>query len=107
VEERILDLQEKKRELANQTIEGGKGGAGKLGMKEILQLFRRDAEHAPPHPSAAQYDLGAKPRILKELSAPSSAGSSREGSADRKVTPPTFRPKSAVAKEDTVFGRRW
>jgi hypothetical protein len=107
VEERILDLQEKKRELANQTIEGGKGGAGKLGMKEILQLFRRDAEHAPPHPSAAQYDLGPKPRILKEVSAPSGAGSSREGSADRKVTSPIFRAKSAVAKEDTVFGRRW
>ncbi|KAN0119906.1 SNF2 family N-terminal domain containing protein [Hyaloscypha variabilis] len=107
VEERILDLQEKKRELANQTIEGGKGGAGKLGMKEILQLFRRDAEHAPPHPSAAQYDLGAKPRILKELSTSSSADSSREGSTDRKVTPPTIRPASAAAKEDAVFGRRW
>jgi hypothetical protein len=106
VEERILDLQEKKRELANQTIEGGKGGAGKLGMKEILQLFRRDAEHAPPHPSAARYDLGAKPRILKEISA-SSIGSSRERSADRKVTPPTFRPASAAGKEDSVFGRRW
>ena len=99
VEERILDLQEKKRELANQTIEGGKGGAGKLGMKEILQLFRRDAEHAPPHPSAAQYDLGAKPRILKEVSTTSSAASSREGSinAERQVTPPTFRPASAAS----------
>jgi len=107
VEERILDLQEKKRELANQTIEGGKGGAGKLGMKEILQLFRRDAEHAPPHPSAAQYDLGAKPRILKEVSMSSSMSSSREGSADRKVTPPTMRPASVAAKEDSVFGRRW
>lgn len=105
VEERILDLQEKKRELANQTIEGGKGGAGKLGMKEILQLFRRDAEHAPPHPSAAQYDM-SKPRILKETS--SSAGSSRETSVARKVSPPiTSRPGSAVPREDAVFGRRW
>ena len=107
VEERILDLQEKKRELANQTIEGGKGGAGKLGMKEILQLFRRDAEHAPPHPAAAQYDLGSKPRILKEVSMSNSAGSSREGSADRRMTPPTVRPASAAVKEDSVFGRRW
>ena len=106
VEERILDLQEKKRELANQTIEGGKGGAGKLGMKEILQLFRRDAEHAPPHPSAAQYGLGVKPRILKELSTSSSAGSSTEGSINTewKVTPPTG---SSAAKEDAVYGRRW
>jgi hypothetical protein len=109
VEERILDLQEKKRELANQTIEGGKGGAGKLGMKEILQLFRRDAEHASPHPSAAQYDLGVKPRILKEVSATSSAGSSREGSinVERKVTPPSFRPASTASKENSVYSRRW
>jgi len=108
VEERILDLQEKKRELANQTIEGGKGGAGKLGMKEILQLFRRDAEHAPPNPSAAQYDM-SKPRVLKEAST-SSAGSSREASVirDRKASPPiTFKAGSAVPREDAVFGRRW
>lgn len=115
VEERILDLQEKKRELANQTIEGGKGGAGKLGMKEILQLFRRDAEHAPPKPDAAQYDLGGKPRILKESSVASGSGSgasSREASvvmmSERRVTPPAeARPKPAVAKEDALYGRRW
>ncbi|KAH6713796.1 SNF2 family N-terminal domain-containing protein [Leptodontidium sp. MPI-SDFR-AT-0119] len=107
VEERILDLQEKKRELANQTIEGGKGGAGKLGMKEILQLFRRDAEHTAPHsPTAANYDLGTKPRILKDASLPtSSAGSSREVSVarERKVTPPS----AASSREDAVYGRRW
>jgi hypothetical protein len=108
VEERILDLQEKKRELARQTIEGGKGGVGKLGMKEILQLFRRDAEHAPVHPSAAQYDM-SKPRILKEAST-SSGNSSRETSVgrDRKVSPPfTSRPASVAPREDAVFGRRW
>ncbi|KAF8864829.1 hypothetical protein BDZ45DRAFT_581467 [Acephala macrosclerotiorum] len=106
VEERILDLQEKKRELANQTIEGGKGGAGKLGMKEILQLFRRDAEHAPP--GTASYDLGKKPRILKEAST-GSGSSSREASVSnvRKVTPPPMRVGSEKAKEDNVYGRRW
>jgi hypothetical protein len=74
-------------------------------MKEILQLFRRDAEHAPPHPSAAQYDI-SKPRILLESS---SAGSSRDVSVsrERKVTPPTARPASIAVKEDSVFGRRW
>ena len=76
-------------------------------MKEILQLFRRDAEHAPPHPTAEQYKV-VKPRILKEVSS-SSAGSSREGSADavRKVTPPGGRPTIAAAREDNVYGRRW
>lgn len=103
VEERILDLQEKKRELANQTIEGGaKNNAGKLGMKEILQLFRRDAEHTAPT-STTTYDLGAKPRILKDRMI-ESASSSRESSV-RMKTPPANR--NGQAKEDQVYGRRW
>ncbi|KAE8453441.1 hypothetical protein EG329_010302 [Mollisiaceae sp. DMI_Dod_QoI] len=109
VEERILDLQEKKRELANQTIEGGKAGIGKLGMKEILQLFRREAEHPPPSPGKTQYELGMKPRVLKEASS-GSAGSSRETSvvgAPRRVTPPAMRPIASTTKEDAVYGRRW
>lgn len=89
--------------MANQTIEGGKGGAGKLGMKEILQLFRRDAEHAPPNPGTAQYDLAKKPRILKEVS---SEASSREAS-ERRVTPPVMRPATSAPKDDPVYGRRW
>ncbi|APA15699.1 hypothetical protein sscle_15g104690 [Sclerotinia sclerotiorum 1980 UF-70] len=110
VEERILLLQEKKRELANQTIEGGKGGAGKLGMKEILQLFRRDAEQAPPATGA--YDLGAKPRILKESASRSPSKSaanlnsygSQTASAPRKIAPTPFQAKKI---EDSVYGRRW
>ncbi|KAI9650807.1 hypothetical protein NHQ30_000840 [Ciborinia camelliae] len=110
VEERILLLQEKKRELANQTIEGGKGGAGKLGMKEILQLFRRDAEHAPP--AAGAYDLGAKPRILKESATRSPSKSavsldsvgSQIASAPRKITSNPFQARKV---EDSVYGRRW
>ncbi|KAH8684888.1 SNF2 family N-terminal domain-containing protein [Tricladium varicosporioides] len=107
VEERILDLQEKKRELAKQTIEGGKGGAGKLGMKEILQLFRRDAEHAPPAPGSAVYDLAMKPKILKDIPMVSTASSSRDSSVSstRRVTPPTSRP--SALREDNVYGRRW
>jgi hypothetical protein len=108
VEERILDLQEKKRELANQTLEGGKAGAGKLGMTEILQLFRHDAEHALPRPSAAQYDLGQVPRILNQIPA-NSPGLSKEGSIsrDRTSTPPTTTRQSTSTKEDAVYGRRW
>ncbi|KAK7517645.1 SNF2 family N-terminal domain-containing protein [Phyllosticta citriasiana] len=47
VEERILDLQEAKRKLANAAIEGGKA-INKLSMKDIMNLFRRDAEHDHP-----------------------------------------------------------
>jgi len=105
VEERILALQEKKRELAKQTIEGGKGGAGKLGMKEIMQLFRRDAEHDHTNPhGATKYDLASKPRILKEVG--SSQQSSRETTASRERTPVYEKPEKAK-KEDSVYGRRW
>ncbi|KAH8601144.1 SNF2 family N-terminal domain-containing protein [Bisporella sp. PMI_857] len=105
VEERILELQEKKRELATQTIEGGKGGAGKLGMKEILQLFRRDAEHSHPVGTASQFNP-TKPKILKEAST-SSQSSSRETSVARER--PTFvnKPASTAPREDPVYGRRW
>jgi SNF2 family DNA or RNA helicase len=51
VEQRILELQEKKRELAKHTIEGqgvqGKG-AMKLSMQDMLKLFRHDAEDDHP-----------------------------------------------------------
>jgi hypothetical protein len=112
VEERILELQEKKRELANQTIEGGaKKNAGKLGMKELLQLFRRDAEYALPTSSADNYTVSAKPSVLRGPTSGSrinSAGSSREGSVivtgERRATPPFSKPPK---KEDQIYGRRW
>ncbi|EXJ95178.1 hypothetical protein A1O1_00297 [Capronia coronata CBS 617.96] len=47
VEERILELQAKKRELANATIEGKKG-AMKLTLQDMLKLFGRDAESEHP-----------------------------------------------------------
>ena len=85
-------------------------------MKEILQLFRRDAEHAiPVGRDAIKYgDLGTKPRILKDSSTSLASGSasvvsSREGTASRErtATPPYSRPDSRARKEDAVFGRRW
>ncbi|KAF4637665.1 hypothetical protein G7Y89_g424 [Cudoniella acicularis] len=101
----FLISKRKKRELAKQTIEGGKGGAGKLGMKEILQLFRRDAEHAPPAPGAAQYDLAMKAKILKNVSLTNSSASSRDGPISRDRLP-SAKPSSTV-REDNVYGRRW
>ncbi|TPX18878.1 uncharacterized protein E0L32_011430 [Thyridium curvatum] len=48
VEERILELQDKKRLLAEQAIEGGmrKKNALKLGLNEILDLFKHDGAAA-------------------------------------------------------------
>ena len=104
VEERILALQEKKRELASQAIEGGaKGGAGKLGMNEILQLFRRDAEFVAPDPrdgapSYTTYPVGGV------LQGREGGGEGSAGTA-RRVTPPVRGPKRVV-QEHPVYGRR-
>jgi len=80
-------------------------------MKEILQLFRRDAEYAPQNPSSTNYNMGVKPRVLAgpmSTSAGSSLVSSRESSVivtgERKATPPVTKP---VRSEDQIYGRRW
>lgn len=44
VEERILELQDAKRKLAAAAIEGGSKAIAKLSMRDILQLFKREAE---------------------------------------------------------------
>ena len=106
VEARILELQEKKRALANAAIGGDKNAVGKLSMKDILNLFKRDAEHDGKHEVDA--GLGAKTRIL--TAAPSSSSSSvnteREGQSSR-ATPPVMEHRAVGRKEDSVFGRRW
>ena len=106
VEARILELQEKKRALANAAIGGDKNAVGKLSMKDILNLFKRDAEHDGKHEVDA--GLGAKTRIL--TAAPSSKSGSvnpeREGQSSR-ATPPVMEHRGVGRKEDSVFGRRW
>jgi SNF2 family DNA or RNA helicase len=103
VEERILELQDKKRELADQAIEGSaKSNAGKLGVKEILQLFRRDAEHASEQPP--DYSVSIKPRVLSGSNASTSREGSVEVSGERKVTPPASK---LSFKENEIYGRRW
>jgi len=113
VEERILQLQEKKRELANQTIEGGpKGGAGKLGMKEMMQLFRRDAETAMPVGGGVERYDNSRTKILV---APSVGGGSdgaggsiggREGSQKIKMPSVMGNGRERRRDEDDVYGRR-
>jgi len=67
VEERILQLQDKKRELAKAAIGdgdmAGKAKAAKMSMKDIMFLFKRDAE-GKYHDNGP--DLNAKTRILKD-----------------------------------------
>jgi hypothetical protein len=105
VEERILALQEKKRELANQTIEGANSNVGKLGMQEIMNLFRGDAEHMLS--GSFSKNSYQQPKILNGYSSSSTdfSGTSSRGVSEprsRKATPPTSR-----TKENDVYGRRW
>ena len=96
VEARILDLQERKRELANATIEG-KSAAAKLTLQDMLKLFRHDAEHSH---GVDGIGLG-KARLLADDRTPSEehARSRREGSGGP-VQP-------ARRKEHDIYGRRW
>ena len=104
VEARILDLQEKKRALANAAIEGK--AVGKLSMKDILNLFRHDAEHDGRHD--ADSSLGAKTRVLATGGPESGRMPSNDrGGQSMRVTPPVMEKPRIGHKEDSVFGRRW
>lgn len=108
VEERILDLQEKKRALAEAAIEGK--AAANLSMKDILNLFKRDAEHAQDSEDLG--GLGSKMRVL---------GIGAQAVADvgvvagamartKRATPPVMeksKGKGNVRKEDSAYARRW
>lgn len=113
VEQRILDLQERKRELANATIEG-KTAAGKLTMRDMMALFGRDAENRFETDSET-LDLNRRtnllaPRDEDEDYSGSVSQSSSFGSQNRRVTPPVMerdRAKKPARTESSVYGRRW
>ncbi|KAF3389219.1 hypothetical protein F1880_003858 [Penicillium rolfsii] len=103
VEERIVDLQDRKRELANMTIEG-KSAAGKLTMRDMMALFGRDAEHKFQDKQGT-LDFKQPTRLLNsgDDTGPASQSSVRSEPRDRSRTQPPNRPKP----EDSVYGRRW
>ncbi|KAI9726693.1 MAG: hypothetical protein M1834_008958 [Cirrosporium novae-zelandiae] len=106
VEERILALQEKKRLLASAAIEG-KGGA-KLSMKDVLALFRRDAEalHGDFDPDDG---LGSKVKVL-ELSQSSTPSHSTERSQQESRRNPAQlerRAHKTSEPKDSAYSRRW
>lgn len=116
VEARILDLQDRKRALAEAAIEGGQA-VGKLSMKDILKLFKRDAEHDSSH--EVDHTLGTKTSMLTGsatvLASPEgrTAGdnttSNNNSSSRRKVTPSAMEKGKGLGYrgEDAIYGRRW
>lgn len=90
VEERIIALQEKKRELAKVAIEGGKGIA-KLSMSDILALFKHDApddHHILENTMDGLRFLGN--RNVTESSQPRHTQAHRVPSASRQPVDPAF-----------------
>jgi len=98
VEERILELQEAKRKLANAALEGGKA-IGKLSMKDIMALFKREAEYEPG--SVDEVDdqkMYGRTRVLEN---------GVEKGADTTAPRPARKAGSlGFRKEDSVYGRR-
>ncbi|KAF7517531.1 hypothetical protein G7054_g13779 [Neopestalotiopsis clavispora] len=85
VEERILELQDKKRLLAEQAIEGSMRKDNlKLGLKELMDLFR--------------------PTRQGRLGAASYTDSEQIG---RDLHALVKRPQKKPAQENSVYGRRW
>ncbi|KAF7559083.1 hypothetical protein G7046_g5078 [Stylonectria norvegica] len=93
VEERILDLQDKKRTLAEQAIEGSmKKGAFKLGINEMIELFK------PTH-----HDGGSAALLGHD-------DEHEEESLDdrgRRAAGMLGRKPGLAKQESEVYGRRW
>lgn len=94
VEERILELQEAKRKLATAALEGGKA-IGKLSMKDILALFKREAEFDHKNvDNGPEMGMFGRTRVLE-------SGEKGEATREkRKAGSLGFR------KDDGVYGRR-
>ncbi|KAL3467363.1 SNF2 family N-terminal domain-containing protein [Aspergillus heterothallicus] len=105
VEERILDLQDRKRELANVTIEG-KTAAAKLTMKDMMALFGKDAELRYKDDQTRLDYSPQKGNLL--TSSYDSASQGRPGSeSDTSRDRIRKQERRAPSTEDSVYGRRW
>jgi SNF2 family DNA or RNA helicase len=105
VEERIIALQERKRELAKHAIEGGEA-AGKLSLKDILGLFRHDADHGDHDPKDRELweKIGSDARILDWHG---SASPARRAGVTSDRTKGKKNGRENMHKEHDVYGRRW
>lgn len=103
VEERILALQEKKRTLANAAIEGK--AVGKLSLKDIMELFRRDGARANEE---LDVDFMSKFTRDRVLTAPASQVGSSCGELQAGGKAPARGGHSAQSRvEDSAYARRW
>ena len=113
VEERILELQEKKRALAESAIEGK--SVKKLSMQDILNLFRHDTTGLDGK-SGTHGALGGRPRLLSPAKTTTNTTTTTLDNGDasseqerRKDAGRGTRDKErkSGSREDSVWGRRW
>jgi SNF2 family DNA or RNA helicase len=123
VEERIIELQEKKRELAKAAIEGGKAVA-KLTMKDIMSLFGHNPGAVGGRESIGGTDENKPWNRDTKVLAPGSSRSSTSSAAQRsgsgalrsssRESPPARNDRRGgyekdarrIRNEDPVYGRR-
>lgn len=114
VESRILELQEKKRELAKAAIEGGKA-VGKLSMQDIMSLFRHDAEYSGAHGEKDReyaVKFGGDARLLDGAGVGNAGpGPGRQGTQESSQRRSGGRAgisgSGEKRPEHSVYGRRW
>ncbi|KAF2468517.1 uncharacterized protein BDR25DRAFT_344243 [Lindgomyces ingoldianus] len=113
VEERILELQEAKRKLAEAAIEGGKA-IGKLGMEDILKLFNRNAEYDHQNvDDGSERAIFERTRVLESPAKQAGLTGMVEKGLSMMLEPtnsggPRRKPGSTGLRrvEDSVWGRR-
>lgn len=105
VEERIIALQDRKRELANATIEG-KTGAGKLTIRDMMALFGRDAESRFTN-NQSTLDFNQPTRLLNTGDETEPVHSSQESTQSLPRSRGSGVQPNRPRNEDSVYGRRW
>lgn len=87
VEERIIDLQDKKRLLAEQAIDtGAKKGALKLGLNEIIDMFKPGGHFSS---GTGSHGLGEQIQAASRF-----VGAAKKAPSSRR-------------EENSIYGRRW
>lgn len=80
---------------------------GKLSMKDIMGLFRREAEHT--HHGDVGLGLGEKTRVLGAQMGGGVRGVEERERVGKRASPPVLERQRArdAAREESVFSRRW
>ncbi|EMC99614.1 hypothetical protein BAUCODRAFT_29990 [Baudoinia panamericana UAMH 10762] len=111
VEERILALQERKRELAKAAIEGTGTSVNNLNMQEILGLFKHDAAVSGAEHDAEDREMwrkfGGDQRLFGNDSDGLTVARNDVGTAGSQKSPVLKAGRVRNLQEHDVFGRRW